>query len=291
MAAARADPAKGFLPLSKNFITVKKGNGIWKRKITYVGKSDVNRRHTKGKKVVGELTSKMHMVCSIGEAGKATFRRRAHFGCAACDNGRYNDCPEKARCGLPQVRTVLAETQNPLAYAHMKENRQTLARTAKIGDYIVVECEGGCHAPAGVNLPYDPDEFVYFDNANFVVGRVERPYLKYDGNKAPTPFGDKKKGDHLLYLMLLLPTSPGSNTFAPVGMQAVLGVGQDESNLYTDVFAEDVVHILCAEEFKIPTGARNTRACPNGGSRREMSSELKAKLLQLVAAGDGTEDE
>ena len=31
--------------------------------------------------------------------------------------------------------------------------------------------------------------------------------------------------------------------------------------------------------------------CPNGGSRREMSSELKAKLLQLVAAGDETEDE
>jgi hypothetical protein len=71
----------------------------------------------------------------------------------------------------------------------MKENRQTLARTAKIGDYIVVECEGGCHAPAGINLPYDPDEFVYFDNANFVVGRVEKPYFKYDGNKAPTPFG------------------------------------------------------------------------------------------------------
>ena len=70
-----------------------------------------------------------------------------------------------------------------------------------------------------------------------------------------------------------------------------MGVGQDESNLYTDAFAEDVVHILCAEEFKIPTGARNTRACPNGGSRREMSSELKAKLLQLVAAGDGTEGE
>ena len=88
-----------------------------------------------------------------------------------------------------------------------------MARTAKIGDYIVVECEGGCHAPAGVNLPYDPDEFVYFDNANFVVGRVERPYLKYDGNKAPTPFGDKKKGDHLLYLMLL---------FCPPALEATL---------------------------------------------------------------------
>jgi hypothetical protein len=113
-------------------------------------------------------------------------------------------------------------------------------------------------------------------------------FSQRNGNKAPTPFGDKKKGDHLLHLMLLLPTSPGSNTFAPVGMQAALGVGQDESNLYIDVFTEDVVRMLCAEEFKMPTGARNTRACPNGGSRREMSSELNAKLLQLVAAGDGT---
>ena len=76
-----------------------------------------------------------------------------------------------------------------------------------------------------------------------------------------------------------------------VGMQAVLGAGQDEIDLHTDVFAEDAVHVLSAEEFKFPAGARNTRVCPNGGSRREMSSELKAKLLQLVAAGDETEDE
>ena len=99
----------------------------------------------------------------------------------------------------------------------------------------------------------------------------------------------KKKGDELLRLLLLLPISPKSSTFAPVGMQSVLGVGQDESDLYTDIFAEDLVHMLSAAEFKIPTGARNTRACPNGGSRRAMSSETKAKMLQLVAAGDGTE--
>jgi hypothetical protein len=234
----------------------------------------------------------MHVVCSIGETGKSTFKRRAHFGCVACDSGRHNDFPEKDRCGLPNTRTIIAETQNPLAFAHMKENRLTSARNTKIGDHIAVECQGGCHAPAGMNLPCGPDEFVYFDNANFVVGRVEKACFKHDGNKAPTPFGDKKKGDHLLHLLLVLPTSPGSSTFAPVGMQAVLGVGQDKSDLHTDLFAEDAVHVLSAVEFiKVPAGARNTRACPNGGSRREISSELKAKLLQLVAAGDGTEDE
>ena len=80
-----------------------------------------------------------------------------------------------------------------------------------------------------------------------------------------------------------MPTSPGSSTFAHVGLQ-------DEPDLYTDIFAEDlVIYILSAAEFKTPTGARNTRACPNGGSRRAMSSETKAKMLQLVAAGDGTE--
>ena len=140
-----------------------------------------------------------------------------------------------------------------------------MARTAKIGDYIAVECQGGCHAPAGINLHYDPNEFVYFDNANFVIGRVEKTHFKHDGNKAPTPFGDKKKGDHLLRPLLLLPTSPGSSTFALVGMHAVLGVGQDESDLHTGVFAEDVVYILSAVEFKVPAGTRNTRACPNGG--------------------------
>jgi hypothetical protein len=132
-AAACADPAKGSLPLSKNFTTVKRGNGIWKRKVTHAGKSDVNRRHTKGKKVVDELTSKMHVVCSIGEAGKATFRRRARFGCVACDSGRCNDCPEKDRCGLPNTRTIIAETQNPLAFAHMKENRQFWRAPRKSG--------------------------------------------------------------------------------------------------------------------------------------------------------------
>jgi hypothetical protein len=104
----------------------------------------------------------------------------------------------------------------------------------------------------------------------------------------PTPFGDKKKGDELLRLLLLLPTNPGSSTFAPVGMQSSADAGQDEPDLYTDVFAEDLIYILSAAAFKTPTNARNTRACPNGGSRRVIASELKAKLLQLVAAGDGT---
>ena len=180
-----------WLRLSKTYES-KKGNGIWKRKITYVGKTDVNRRHTKAKKVVDELSSKMHLVKSVGEAGKALFRRRAHFQCPACDAGNYAECPERDRCGEANVRTILALTQNPLGYAHMKENRKTLARTAKLGNYVVVECSGGCHAPAG-ELPYDPDEYVYFDNANFVVGQVVKAFATHDGGTAPTPFGDKKK--------------------------------------------------------------------------------------------------
>ena len=94
------------MPLSKNLTTVKKGNGIWKRKITYVGKSDVNRRHTKGKKVVGELTSKMHMVHSIGEAGKATFRRQraTTAGTVIVQRRRDVACLKCARF-LPKPRT------------------------------------------------------------------------------------------------------------------------------------------------------------------------------------------
>ena len=239
-----------------------------------MGKTDINRRHAKGKKVENELTSTMHMVSSIGKPGKALFRRRAHFGCAVCDRGDYKNCPERDRCGDPNERTIVVKTQNALSYAHMKQNRATLARTAKQGDYIVVECSGGCHTPPGV-LPYDPDEYLFFDNANFVVGQVQKPVHEYDGDKVATPFGDKRSGDKMLTLLLLLPTSPGSSTFAPVG-------DDENPDVFSDVFDEDVVWVLSGNEFATPTGARNTRACPNGGKRRTMPADVKAKLLQLV---------
>jgi hypothetical protein len=48
------------------------------------------------------------------------------------------------------------------------------------------------------------------------------------------------------------------------------------------VFDEDVVWVLSGNEFATPTGARNTRACPNGGKRRAMHADVKAKFLQLA---------
>jgi hypothetical protein len=65
--------------------------------------------------------------------GEALFRRRAYFGCTACDRGDYKNCPERDRCGDPNERTVVVKTQNALSFAHMKQNRATLARNAKQG--------------------------------------------------------------------------------------------------------------------------------------------------------------
>jgi hypothetical protein len=81
------------------------------------------------------------------------------------------------------------------------------------GDYIVVECSGSCHAPSGA-LPCDPDEHLFLTTPNFVVGQVQKPVHKHAGEKVATPFGDKKSGDKMLTLLLLLPTSPGSSIFA-----------------------------------------------------------------------------
>ena len=82
----------------------------------------------------------------------------------------------------------------------MKQNRAILARTAKQGGSIVVECSGGCHAPPGV-LPCDPDEHLFFDNANFFVGQVQKPVHEHAGDKVATPFGDEKPGDNCALVM------------------------------------------------------------------------------------------
>jgi hypothetical protein len=70
-----------------------------------------------------------------------------------------------------------------------------------------------------------------------------------------------------------------------VGMQAVLGAGQDEIDLHTDVFAEDAVHILSAGEFIFPAGARSTRA--RRQARNVLGIEGEIATAQLAAAGDG----
>ena len=92
---------------------------------------------------------------------KALLRRRAHFGCAACDRGDYKNCPERDRCGDPNERTVLVKTQNALSSAHMKQNRAMIHSRGLPNRGITSRWNLGRVAAMPGVLPYDPDEHLF----------------------------------------------------------------------------------------------------------------------------------